>query len=342
MAAEGGTAKQHSEVIFRSRKVDGPYIPYEKNPILTQRHLKPDRNNPVTSTGHADLVQTEKGDWWAVFLGCRPYTPVEGGYYNTGRETFLAPVKWIDGWPVINPDFDEVQHFYPYPLQPQKDFAERPYSGNFKIIDEFDNHELDPDWVFLRTPASGWYSLNERKGFISLQLRSETCAGSKNPAFLGHRQQHLYCSAGTALEFNPHSENEKAGLLAFQNETHFYFLCKSLDRNDVVIQLYKSLENSPSGMELIKSVKIPEENRKNKLNLKIQADGNTYSFFFSFNDKWNTLDENIDASFLSTRVAGGFVGCMFALYAASLGEKSDNRAFFNWFRYEGNDKVYQK
>ena len=92
IAAEGGTGDQHSEVVFRSDNVDGPYVPYEKNPILTQRHLDPDRKNPITSTGHADLIQTENGDWLAVFLGCRPYSMSGDGFYNTGRETFLAPV----------------------------------------------------------------------------------------------------------------------------------------------------------------------------------------------------------------------------------------------------------
>jgi len=101
MAAEGGTSVNHSEVIFRSEDVRGPYVPYEKNPILTQRHLDPKRQNPISSVGHADLVEGPDGNTYAVFLGVRPY---EWDFYNTGRETFIAPVKWVDGWPVINPD----------------------------------------------------------------------------------------------------------------------------------------------------------------------------------------------------------------------------------------------
>ncbi|WP_239693394.1 glycoside hydrolase family 43 protein [Rufibacter roseus] len=50
MAAEGGTSVHHSEVILRSKNVAGPYEPYEKNPILTQRHLPNSRPNPVS--GH--------------------------------------------------------------------------------------------------------------------------------------------------------------------------------------------------------------------------------------------------------------------------------------------------
>ena len=98
VAAEGGTGHEHSQVVFRSRDVFGPWEPGPRNPILTQRDLDPSRPFPVTTTGHADLVRTPAGDWWSVFLACRPY---ENDYYNTGRETFLLPVTWSDGWPMI-------------------------------------------------------------------------------------------------------------------------------------------------------------------------------------------------------------------------------------------------
>lgn len=47
IAAEGGTASGHSEVVFRSRTVTGPYVPGPANPILTQRDLDPARHYPV-------------------------------------------------------------------------------------------------------------------------------------------------------------------------------------------------------------------------------------------------------------------------------------------------------
>ena len=46
------------------------------NPILTQhlQGLDPQRPDIVTSLPrHADLVSTPDGDWYAVFLACRPY-----------------------------------------------------------------------------------------------------------------------------------------------------------------------------------------------------------------------------------------------------------------------------
>jgi alpha-N-arabinofuranosidase len=343
-AAEGGTADWHSEVVFRSKDVFGPYVPYKDNPILTQRHLDKSRTDPITSTGHADFVQTDDGDWWAVFLGCRPYSLEHDGIYNTGRETFLAPVKWItdsDGikWPIINPGNELVQYHYSDPINSSENISNRSYGGNFIFRDEFDNDELELDWVFLRTPTQKWYELNEKKGYLSIQLKPETCGGKSNPAFLAQRQSHLKGFASTSLEFNAVSENEKAGLLIFQNEDHYYFICKSIEDNNPVIQLFKSEKNERT--ELIKSVKIPDQFLEAKISLKIVADRDKYSFFYSFNEEWELLADNVDANFLSTRTAGGFVGCLFALYATSNNQQTNNKAQYDFYEYSGDDEVYK-
>lgn len=345
IAAEGGTAEWHSEVVFRSKDVFGPYIPYEKNPILTQRHLDPKRNNPITSTGHADFVETQNGEWWAVFLGCRPYKPFEENCYNTGRETFLAPVKWIDGWPIITTGNEEVQYYYPYPLSPSKEGIERPYSGNFKIKYEFDDEQLSSDFIFLRVPKDKWYNLTERKGFLTINLRPEKCSDKKNPSFIGHRQQHLKGSVKVAMDFSPQAENEKAGIVVFQNEKHYYFLCKSLNTKGQVVQLYKSsdIDHLNNPMELISYNIIEPKDAGKIVYFKIESNGNIYSFHYAFDpNKWTVLKDSVDAKYLSTKVAGGFVGCVYAMYATSMGKAVKNVAYYDWFEYIGDDDIYKR
>jgi len=342
IAAEGGTAEQHSEVVFRSKEVGGPYEPFSQNPILTQRNLDPKRKNPITSTGHADFVQTEAGDWWAVFLGCRPY---KEDYFNTGRETFLAPVKWENGWPIINYGRDEVQYHYPLPIQPSGTTAGIQYSGNMKIRDDFSIEVLNKNWMFLRTPKEQWYNLKQRPGFLSMQLRPESCSGTGNPSFIGHRQQNLSGYASIALDFSPAAENEKAGLLMFQNENHFYLLCKSMQGTESVIQLFQSSDGkrSKDAMELMASHIIETDQSEKELYLKIEAKGDSYSFSYGLGpNQWNLLKDSVDAKYLSTKVAGGFVGCLYALYATSLGRSCHNEAFFDWFQYNGEDEIYKR
>ncbi|UTT63623.1 glycoside hydrolase family 43 protein [Microcella humidisoli] len=98
-AAEGGTWKGHMQTVARSRTPFGPFEPCPDNPVLTHRHRV---GHPVQSVGHAELIDTPAGEWWALCLGTRhqgsgPLTV----HHNLGRETFLLPVEWRDGWPVL-------------------------------------------------------------------------------------------------------------------------------------------------------------------------------------------------------------------------------------------------
>jgi xylan 1,4-beta-xylosidase len=341
--AEGGTAEDHSQVVFRSEKVDGPYVPGDKNPILTQRHLDPKRKNPVTCTGHAALVENDKGDWSAVFLACRPYEPFEENYYNTGRETFLAPVKWIDGWPVINPDYEEVQYSYPLPM-PKNGKAKIPMNGNFTLKENFDSKILPFYWMFIRNPQTKWYSLTEKKGELKIEVRPETVSGTSNPSFIGRRQQHSIGYGSVAMSFIPKNENEKAGIIIFQIEESFYYLCKSKSGNDFVVQLFKSNKNKEANnMELIAKEVIDKKFADKELYLKIETNQSEFSFYYGFKkNEWRLLKDEVDATVLSIRKAWSFVGNVYAMYATSLGQPSTNCAYFDWFEYKGNDKIYQK
>ncbi|MDQ3845825.1 MAG: glycoside hydrolase family 43 protein, partial [Bacteroidota bacterium] len=53
MCAEGGTGDWHSEVIFVSDNVMGPYKPANNNPILTQLYSPKNRQNKIDWAGHA-------------------------------------------------------------------------------------------------------------------------------------------------------------------------------------------------------------------------------------------------------------------------------------------------
>ncbi|WP_290789993.1 glycoside hydrolase family 43 protein [Flavihumibacter sp. UBA7668] len=326
MCAEGGTGYNHSEVIFRSKSVLGPYAPWEQNPILTQRHLDRGRKNPVTTAGHADLVDTKNGEWYAVFLACRPY---EGDHYNIGRETFLMPVNWTaDGWPVITKGLEEVQDKYPLP-KGVAGVPENAFSGKIRYRAEFTETGLDPRFIFLRTVTETWYNTSARKGWLTLQLRPQTVSGRENPSFIGFRQHNHKATVRTKLSFKAGAENEKAGLVIFQNESHYYYLCKGMDGSSPVVQLYQSDKDS---MMLVESVKL--KGKGDDLYLRVDPDNAVYRFSYSVDGKnWNPL-KALDARFLSTATAGGFVGVVIGMYATSLWKESTSTAAFDWFEYE--------
>ena len=306
IAAEGGTAENHSEVVFRSRDIFGPYEPGPVNPILTQRDLDPARASPVTSAGHADFVQTPNGEWWAVFLACRPYAD---DFYNTGRETWMHPVKWVDGWPMILEPATQLTALLQAADLPGAGPAPIPLSGNFTWRDEFDQPGLLPVWVSLRAPADDWLSLSA--GTATLSARPDRLSGNATPALLARRQQHASFVATTSLNL-PQSEQLSAGLVAFHNETHHFYLGIRKSGNRWIV----FLERVAAGQaDLVASDHFAADGA-DPVYLRISGDGGEYNFAYSVDGaSWTAVAENEDGTILSTKVAGGFVGTLLGMHA---------------------------
>jgi alpha-N-arabinofuranosidase len=318
MISEGGTDYHHSVTIARSRAITGPYVGNPSNPVLTHRHIG--KSFPITNTGHADLVETQNGEWWMVCLASRPY----GGYYrNLGRETFLVPVLWEDGWPIVSPGNGRVEFCYQVPNLP----ASQPLP--VKSRDDFDLTELNPVWNFLRTPRERFWSLTERPGYLRLKLRPEKITDPVNPSLLARRQQHINFSAAAFLEFRPENESETAGLVLIQNNHYHFRLEAGLQGQQTMIRLIQCV----NGLE----TEIAERACSTGVfYLKVTACGQDYSFYWgSSPETFEILVENVDGRILSTDMAGGFVGTCIGLFASSNGNPSQTRADFDWFDYSG-------
>ncbi|WP_211294471.1 glycoside hydrolase family 43 protein [Compostimonas suwonensis] len=123
LLAEGGTTRTHSVTIARAKSLDGPWEDCPSNPIFTHRGTA----SSVQNVGHADLVENADGTWAAVYLGVRPRGFVPKFHVN-GRETFVADVRWVEGWPV----FDDAREAAVF----ETDF-----------VDGFNSAELDGRWI---------------------------------------------------------------------------------------------------------------------------------------------------------------------------------------------------
>ncbi len=300
MCAEGGTSDQHSEVVFRSDAPMGDYKPWNRNPILTQRHLPADRPDPVTCTGHADLVKTPDGAWWGVFLGCRP---TKKGFENLGRETFLMPVRWSeDGFPF----FLEGEETVPLTVRhPGVRVEGNPTFGNFVVEDSFDGDHLDQSWMTLRGPANGLYAV--KGGVLELTCSPMRATRFETPALVLRRLQHHAFTASTRMRFFPEG-SEAAGLLLYKDERHQLFLKVSLVDGSPAICLERSGET-------LSCKALPKT--FSTVDLAIASDdGLTFRFGFAVDGReMRTLVANVDASYLSTAVAGGFTGTTVGPYA---------------------------
>lgn len=306
VCAEGGTGPNHSQVALRSRSPWGPYDPFSGNPLLTQRDLAPDRIDPITNAGHADLVEAPDGSWWAIFLATRTYG---GVHYNTGRETFLLPVNWKEGWPII------LEHgkAIPYVKRGPKFLAARsdipPQTGNFTWRDEFDSPALNSEWLNVRVPKESWADLRSRPGSLTIHPLAVPLDSLGNPSFLARRQQHLAFEASTALQL-PVESGVAAGMAAFQGEKYWYFLGARRTVDGVRLFLERK-----SGKE-VETIATAVVGSSGTLRLRISGDRADYSFFYDADGHgWKALSEKVDGTVLSTDVAGGFVGAVIGPYA---------------------------
>jgi alpha-N-arabinofuranosidase len=310
VCAEGGTADQHSAVVFRTRSLSEPFVPYGDNPILTQRDLPADRANPITTAGHADLVQLPDGQWWAVFLATRTYDQT---FFNTGRETFLLPVSWKDEWPTILPQGQEIPYRHPAPTGLISSIGAMTQTGNFNWRDEFDNQSLKPDWNLLREFDQSWLSLDGQN--LLLSAKAVGMDSLSQPAFIGRRQQHTSFETSTSLVVP--KGKISAGLVAFQNEQYHYYLGVKTAAGKTTVFLEQAKGAKPS---LISSKDLAANTEQ--LRLRVQGKAGEISFYYADQTgDWQQLGQVQDAKILSTQVAGGFVGTTLGVHARQ--EKED-------------------
>ncbi|MCQ8186105.1 glycoside hydrolase family 43 protein [Parvularcula maris] len=309
-AAEGGTAINHSQVVLRADNVLGPYTPYEENPILTQRHLPPDRENPITSVGHADLVTDAEGQWWATFLGIRPY---EEDYHNLGRETFLMRVEWKDGWPVMMSGEEEVPYVADRPALPKAEPPALPTRGAFRVENEFDE-PLGYHWMTVRGDPDGFSRVKD--GDLLLELGRERLGERGKPSLLVRRVQHTSAEAVTELTFSPAGEGEEAGLVILQSDGFFYKLGVGRGEEGLEVRLRKKAgdDAAPLG-DLVARAPLAGAG---PVELRVALDGGEMRFFYREDkEEWLPLGGVQDARILSTKMAGGFVGATVGVYAES-------------------------
>lgn len=314
MCAEGGTGEWHSEVILRSKNPMGPFEEYSGNPILTQRTgLDPNRDDYVSSAGHADIVQTPKGDWWAVFLACRPYD--KDRYYNTGRDTYMLPVTWKDGWPVILEKGKAIPTVVDYKggtIAPQTpETACR--TGNFSYTDKFEGGKLNNRWLTLRNPQSQFYKLGN--GGVTITPMPVNISQRESLSALFTPQQHTTFTAETQLNYVPASKKDFAGFALLQNEEYnFTFGKTKLNDGSVAVSLMRA-EKTPVA---VSTVILKQEDSQKPLRLKISGDGALYDFYYAIADGgWQLMAKGVDATNLTTNKSGGFIGACIGLYATS-------------------------
>jgi alpha-N-arabinofuranosidase len=252
-----------------------------------------------------------------VCLGIRP----QGGrFHHLGRETFLAPVTWSDGWPVIGAD-GTLELEMPAPQLPPHPWPAPP------VRDDFDAAKLGLAWNFLRNPRDEDWSLTERPGFLRLRGSAVTLRDQDSPAFVGRRQTALVCRAAAQLDFAPGHENEEAGLVVRGNDKHHVQVGVTL--RDGRRQAFLRRVQDGKVVEPVHYEDIPD----GAAVLSIDAQPLIYEFFVESVGGPPISLGTTPTQDLSSEKIVGFTGVYFGMFATGNGRPSTAPADFDWFEY---------
>ncbi len=184
--------------------------------------------------------------------------------------------------------------------------------------------------MFLRNPLSENWSLSQRPGWLTLRCAASTLDDLESPAFLGRRQQHFVATVSTLVDFAPQSETEEAGVTVYQSDSHHSEAAITLRGGKRVAIVRRRI-----GTAVLSNVSDPIGDGPVTLSIAIDRDWYTFSLTNASGRKFD-LGRH-ETRYLSTEVAGGYVGVILGMYATARGERSDTAAHFDWFEYQPNE-----
>ncbi len=219
LTAEGGTEYSHAATLARSRRLEGPYEVHPRQHLLSSwGHPEA----PLQKAGHGSLVETQHGEWYLAHLCGRP---IDGKHCTLGRETAIQKCAWReDGWLYLAQGgmVPAVETEGPAGIAPAP-FRQEEWNGRF------DSPMLDLHFQSLRQPVTeDWLSLTERPGFLRLKGREPTVSPFRQ-SLVARRVQAFDVSVETAVEFQPTTFQQMAGLIAYYDTENHYYLRLSHD-----------------------------------------------------------------------------------------------------------------
>ncbi len=320
ITAEGGTEYDHAVSVARSKNIKGPYEASPYGPIVTTM-TNPDW--PLQKTGHGDLVEDDKGNWFLVFLTGRPLTT--RGRCTLGRETAIEEIIWENGWPKLKGpnEAPRIQIGNPKPVK------------TFHVYEDFSQQtELSPQWQSLREPITHeWLTLGS--GGLTL-LGRQSLQSWENQSLVARRVTSFDVEVSTEMQFKTGSPNETAGLVFYYNSGHYHYLQLTFEEG-LKLQVITCDRRNES---IISETQVSGS----PIQLKGHFIRNAIRFFWKQGNKdWLPIGGTLDGSILSDDYVqhdngtykAAFTGAFVGLCCQDL---SDNGAIahFKYFDYQEN------
>ncbi|KAG9093167.1 hypothetical protein FRC06_011647 [Ceratobasidium sp. 370] len=280
LIAEGGTELDHCATIARSKSVWGPFEPNPNNPIIHAAH----KDAYFQTIGHADIVQSVSGHWFAVALATRD------GRVNfpMGRETVLIPGEWDpDGWPVFDAPVEGVMCVGSGPAPEPARGANEDVLAGFTFREKGSALEKGAVWphglLRLRNPDERSYAVVRRASHPALQLTASANKDTLNgafgsPTFVARRQTAIECT--TELELLvPHTAELVAGVSVYLDFESHFDLVLAASPNGIVASIRTGVASECDAPTVITPGDGDGDGGALSISLRVIAHQDHYAFF---------------------------------------------------------------
>lgn len=330
MTAEGGTSFEHSEMAMRiyaphgllqafdvyEREASeaGERIPQirdgercylgvavrafhadKKNPILTHRHLG--LSESLQCVGHADLMFHPELGWWMVCLGVRETRGKNDGELLSylGRESFVTPVSWEHNpadWKLDGAGASSIHEGDPgWPVT---------CAGLGRLADEITVTVNDEGGIAIEPRIKSSFSGDMEPVLVNVADDSTNGMVVRDERDISYR---MIAKLPTLMPIPM-----TGSLVVRQNSTHYAVF--SMRGTDVRYETVNGDDSQAGSVAALRAdgtrpAVLFDDNRLSV----IVAEGLDPADSSAFVSRGQVL-LSIDARFLSTEWAGGFVGCM--------------------------------
>ncbi|WP_430786332.1 glycoside hydrolase family 43 protein [Actinoplanes sp. G11-F43] len=213
--------------------------------------------------------------------------------------------------------------------------------------DDFDGPELGPEWSTLRRPAGPeWIDLSSRPSHLRIRGGQSPMARQR-PSLVARRVTAARCTFEAAVDFEPRSFRELAGVTAYYNTRNWYF--PHVTAEDDGSPVLGVLTCDSGRVTAVPGTRVPlggqagagaggDGGPDRRVGLRIRLDGPSLTFAYRIGDgSWNDLGGTFDATTLSDEYAAtivpgepeawGFTGAFVGLWVQDLGAEGCHADF---------------
>jgi len=244
------------QTVLRARNIYGPY---EKKVVLEQG------KSTINGPHQGALVDTPEGTWW--FYHFQSTEPL-------GRVVHLEPVRWVDGWPLIGVDQDSNGIG-----EPVRAWS-KPIQGKPTVFpqtsDDFSKSQLGLQWQFNHNPADVFWSLTERKGWLTLHaLKASQLREARN--MLTQKVMGYTGEVTVELDVKKLADGQRAGLFCLGNLFNGIGVLREKNQDILYLENNGNILNLSSIVSKKIVFKITLDEVKNLHQCFFSSDGKTFA-----------------------------------------------------------------